>query len=177
MQTTITMKPMNRVNLVVERGKENQDLLAPFHIRSQCLIQVSGLFCMVSSGSELYQNLLPDKIFGFKVLFTDLVSRLVTYPFISILYSIVFTFLSNSAGSLFPVRSQVVSFSFRESLDTNMRSFVYRLNFVKWFVLTWLRVISLLLCQRNSSLEDSFGYSPNTDLTVHIILKTGHNEN
>ena len=31
---------MNRVNLVVERGNENQDLLAPFHIRSQCLIQV-----------------------------------------------------------------------------------------------------------------------------------------
>ena len=100
-----------------------------------------GLFGMVISGSKLYQNLLLDKVFGFKLLFTNLVSRLVTCPFVSILYSIIFPFLSTSAGSLFPVRSQAVSFSFRESLDTNMQTFVYRLNFVKWLVLTWHWVI------------------------------------
>ena len=41
-----------------------------------------GLFGMVISVSKLYQNLLQDKIFGFKVLFTDLVSRLVTFLYI-----------------------------------------------------------------------------------------------
>lgn len=38
-----------------------------------------GLFCMVISGSKLYQNLLLDKIFGFKLLLTDLLFRLVTF--------------------------------------------------------------------------------------------------
>lgn len=41
-----------------------------------------GLFCMVISGSKLYQNLLLDKIFGFKLLFTDLLFRLVTFLYI-----------------------------------------------------------------------------------------------
>ena len=75
---------MNRVNLVVERGKENQDLLAPFHIRSQCLIQV----CL--AWSLVVVNLL-DKIFGFKVLLTDLLFRLVTFLYICLhIYDIYF---------------------------------------------------------------------------------------
>ena len=77
MQTTIAMKPMNRVNLVVERGKENQDLLPPFHIRSQCLIQVCLAWSSVVVNSTKTLPWVPCAVSGFgQVLKSDFAARL-----------------------------------------------------------------------------------------------------